>query len=88
MFIVFLIPGTPKDFLTYFAGLTSMRLPSVLLISTVGTLPSIVTSTMVAAAIGERCYLLAFACLVLAGVLVVAGAVAFKVYRKRCRRKK
>ena len=25
MLIVFLIPGTPKDFLTYFAGLTNMR---------------------------------------------------------------
>ena len=28
MLIVFLIPGTPKDFLTYFAGLTNMRFQS------------------------------------------------------------
>lgn len=43
MLIVFLIPGTPKDFLTYFAGLTNMRFLPVVLIATLGRIPSIVT---------------------------------------------
>ena len=50
MFIVFLIPGTPKDFLTYFAGLTNMRFLPVVLIATFGRIPSIVTSTIAASA--------------------------------------
>lgn len=51
MLIVFLIPGTPKDFLTYFAGLTNMRFLPVVLIATFGRIPSIVTSTITASAV-------------------------------------
>ena len=51
MLAVFLIPGTPKDFLTYFAGLTNMRFWPVVLIATFGRIPSIVTSTMAASAV-------------------------------------
>ena len=40
MLVVFLIPGTPKDFLTYFAGLTDMRLGHVLAITTLGRIPA------------------------------------------------
>lgn len=57
MFVVFLIPGTPKDFLTYFAGLTRARFAPVLLIATVGRIPSIVTSTVAASSFGSGNYL-------------------------------
>lgn len=52
MLVIFLIPGTPKDFLTYFAGLTTMPFTHVVFIATFGRIPSIVTSTVVASAVG------------------------------------
>lgn len=78
MLIVFLIPGTPKDFLTYFAGLTRMRYLPVLAITTLGRIPSIVTSTMAASAFGDGNYAAAIAAVVVAGALIVAGGVAYK----------
>lgn len=48
MFAVFLIPGTPKDILTYIAGLTKTPWWKIAVITTVGRIPSIVTSTLAA----------------------------------------
>ena len=45
-FILFLIPGTPKDLLTYFAGLTRLRVLEFVIISTLARIPSIVSSTV------------------------------------------
>lgn len=47
VFILFLLPGTPKDMLTYVAGTTPMRLVQFLLISTFARIPSIVSSTFI-----------------------------------------
>ena len=46
VFLLFFIPGTPKDILTYVAGLTPITLLRFLLISTIARIPSIVTSTL------------------------------------------
>lgn len=83
MLVAFLIPGTPKDFLTYFAGLTAMRFPAVLLIATLGRLPSIVTSTIAASAFGDGNYLGAAAAMVAAALLLAAGTVAYRVLERR-----
>ncbi|MFR2885345.1 MAG: TVP38/TMEM64 family protein [Merdibacter sp.] len=45
-FIIFLIPGTPKDILTYCMPLTDIRFSSFLLITGLARIPSIITSTM------------------------------------------
>jgi uncharacterized membrane protein YdjX (TVP38/TMEM64 family) len=47
VFILFLLPGTPKDMLTYVAGTTPMKLTQFLLISTFARIPSIVSSTFI-----------------------------------------
>lgn len=46
-FILFLMPGTPKDMLTYIAGTTPMPLMRFLAISTFARIPSVVTSTYI-----------------------------------------
>lgn len=51
-FFIFLTPGTPKDALCYFVGLTPMRLGVWMLISSVARIPSIVTSTISGNALG------------------------------------
>lgn len=85
MLVVFLIPGTPKDFLTYFAGLTSMRFPAVLAITTLGRIPSIVTSTVAASAFGSGDYGVAVASVVVAVALAAAGGAIYKRFEAQVR---
>lgn len=85
MLVVFLIPGTPKDFLTYFAGLIGVRFPAMLAIATLGRIPSIVTSTIAASAFGAGDYTAAVIAVVVAGILLVLGSVAYRVLERRCR---
>ena len=85
MLIVFLIPGTPKDFLTYFAGLTRMRYLPVFAITTLGRIPSIVTSTVAASAFGDGNYAAAVIAVVVAGLLIMAGGVAYRSLERCCR---
>lgn len=46
VFILFLIPGTPKDLLTYLVGLTPMPLHTFLLLTTLARVPSVISSTV------------------------------------------
>ncbi|WP_367117170.1 TVP38/TMEM64 family protein [uncultured Parolsenella sp.] len=48
MFAVFLIPGTPKDVLTYAAALTSCPWWKIAAITTIGRIPSVASSTLAA----------------------------------------
>lgn len=83
MFIVFLIPGTPKDFLTYFAGLTNMRFLPVVLIATFGRIPSIVTSTIAASAVGSGNWPLVACTLVASAFLLAVGGLMYRRLRSR-----
>lgn len=85
MFIVFLIPGTPKDFLTYFAGLTNMRFLPVVLIATFGRIPSIVTSTIAASAVGSGNWPLVACTLVASAFLLAVGGLMCRRLRSRMR---
>lgn len=57
--LIFILPGTPKDLLCYFAGLTNIKTPLWLLICSVGRLPSVITSTVGGSAIENESYLTA-----------------------------
>ena len=86
MLVIFLIPGTPKDFLTYFAGLTRMRFGAVLAIATVGRIPSIVTSTVAASAFGAGEYGVMVVSMVIAVLLAGLGAIAYRSLEAKARR--
>lgn len=83
MLCVFLVPGTPKDFLTYFAGLTSMGFVPVVLIATFGRIPSIVTSTVAASALGAGEVELAVAAVAVSVLMLVAGGCLVRVVHRR-----
>ena len=70
-FILMLIPGTPKDFISYFAGLTQLKTLEWLVIVTVARIPSLITSTITGAAAGEQNYTLSIVMLAIA--LVISG---------------
>jgi len=82
-FILMLIPGTPKDFLSYFAGLTHLSLKTWMLIVAVGRLPSLITSTATGAAAGEENYILSVIMLLITLLLTVAGIVYYRVICKQ-----
>ena len=75
-FLLFFIPGTPKDVMTWAVGLTPIKFSHWLFICFVARLPSVVTSTVGGAALGTQDYLMAvyvFAatlCISLAGLFV------------------
>lgn len=72
-FVLMLIPGTPKDFLSYFAGLTKLELSQWLLIVSVARLPSVLISTITGAAAGEKQYLLAVILFILSALISLCG---------------
>ena len=78
-FILFFIPGTPKDILTYFVGLTPMKLWQFLLISSVARIPSVITSTIGGDSLGIKNY--NFAILVFSLTAVISG-IGILVYGK------
>lgn len=84
-FLLMLIPGTPKDFLSYFAGLTQLASKQWLLIVTVGRLPSLITSTATGAAAGQENYILSGIMLGITFLLTMAG-VAY--YRHICKQQR
>ena len=55
-FFIFMIPGTPKDLLCYYAGLTDMSLGTFLFINIIGRLPALVSSTVGGDALGMQSY--------------------------------
>lgn len=78
-FIVFFIPGTPKDLLSYFIGLTDMKLGTWLLITGVARIPSIVPSTVTGDALGLQNYQFA---LIAFGATLLLSLGGILVYRR------
>ncbi len=83
IFLLFFIPGTPKDALSYFAGLTKMDLKTWILITTIAKFPSIVTSTIGGNAIGMEKYLFAIIVFVITFLISGAGLLFYNHYTKK-----
>ncbi len=83
VFLLFFIPGTPKDVLTYFAGLTPMKLWEWLLITCVARVPSVVSSTLAGAAAGGSDYRTAIIIYAVTAVISAAGALFYRRFTKK-----
>lgn len=77
-FILMVIPGTPKDMLSYFAGLTKLTTAEWLTIVAVGRIPSLVTSTLTGAAAGDENYLLSVITLCVTVIISLAGILYYR----------
>ena len=87
VFLLFFIPGTPKDVLTYMVGLTPMKLRVWLLITTVARIPSVVTSTIGGDALGTQEYLFAVIVFVATAAVSGLGVLAYRAIRSRHQRR-
>lgn len=73
IFLLFFIPGTPKDVLTYFAGLTKIRLSEFLIITLVARIPSLLSSTLCGGFLGNKNYLSAAIIYAITAVISIGG---------------
>ena len=88
IFLLFLIPGTPKDILTYFVGLTDIKLSEFLIISLIARIPSIVSSTICGQMLGDKNFFTAGIVYAVTGIVSVLGYVLYSHFiQKRQDRK-
>ena len=80
-FIVFFLPGKPKDLLTYFVGLTDIKLSKFIFIVSVARMPSIITSTVGGSALGIKRYELAA---IVFGGTVIISLLGLFIYNRIC----
>lgn len=79
IFILFFLPGTPKDIFTYVIGLTPMKLNTFLILTSIARIPSVLTSTMTGNALGVQNYKSAVLVYAVTGAVSIVGIL---IYRK------
>ena len=84
IFLLFFIPGTPKDLFTYFVGLTDMKLGTFLAISLIARIPSVLSSTFGGHLLGEGRY---WGAILLYGITAAISLAGMLIYRRILRRK-
>lgn len=75
IFILFFIPGTPKDPLTYIAPIAPIHPIKYLLIATFARFPSIITSTILGDRIAEGDYMMAIVVFLITALISVLGII-------------
>jgi len=77
-FILYFIPGTPKDLITYLAGLTKIKPSVFLIINIIGRIPSILSSTYAGAALERQNYFASIIIFSLSAVISIIGLAVYK----------
>ena len=83
VFLLFFIPGTPKDVLTYFVGLTNIRLSEFLIISLVARIPSLLSSTLCGGYLGKERYVTAIIIYAITAAVSIAGYLLYNKFISR-----
>ncbi len=78
LFIFYLVPGTPKDTMTYFVGLTDINWIEFLILSSIARIPAIVSSTICGAYLGENNFKVAAIVFIVTALLSIPGAFLYK----------
>lgn len=88
VFILFFIPGTPKDALTYIAPIAPIHPLKYILIATFARIPSIITSTILGDSIIEGNYLTAIIVFVITALISIFGIIFGNKYVERRQKKR
>lgn len=83
LFILYFIPGTPKDIFTYIGGLIPIKPINFLLISTFARFPSIITSTFAGSNITSGNFNLTIITFIVTFIISAIGLIAFSIIQKR-----
>lgn len=87
IFALFFIPGTPKDLLTYFIGLTKMTLSEFLTITMFARIPTIVSSTVGGNLIEGGHYIKAVVLFAVTALISFAGIKLYDIIVKKIKAK-
>jgi uncharacterized membrane protein YdjX (TVP38/TMEM64 family) len=87
VFILFFIPGTPKDPLTYIAPIAPIGAVKYLLIATFARIPSIITSTILGDSIADGRWVLALVVFAITAVISVLGIILGNRYIEHRKKK-
>lgn len=87
VFLLFFIPGTPKDLLTYFVGLTRMKLGEFLMITMIARIPSIVSSTVGGNMLSNENYIGAVILFAVTGAVSLSGILLYNAYLNKKNKK-
>jgi len=82
VFTLFFIPGTPKDIITYFIGLTPMTLRTFLILSSIARIPSIISSTIGGNALGLQNYKFAIIVFLVTSAISIIGIIIYNKISK------
>lgn len=77
VFILFFIPGTPKDILTYFIPLTEIKPLHYFIITTIARIPSIITSTFAGSAIDQGEWVTMILIFAITGAVALLGIIFY-----------
>ncbi len=75
VFVLFLVPGLPKDVFTYLVPLTDMPMRTFLLLSNIGRIPGILVSTYAASGLTQGRYLESAVIFGVAAIVAILGIV-------------
>ena len=73
MFIIFLIPGMPKDFLTYIAGVTPIKPMTFLVLTSIARFPALFISTYIGANLQQGNFKVVIITTIISCIVIVAG---------------
>lgn len=88
IFILFLIPGTPKDMLTYIVPLTRIKMSEFLIISTIARIPSVASSTIGGNFFQDGKYLEGILLFVATGVISLVGLKIYGIISEKYKARK
>lgn len=88
IFILFLIPGTPKDLITYFAFILPIGFYKFLFLSTIARIPSIITSTFLGEQILKKEYKLVIIFSIVMILIAAIGLIINKLIEKKYKKDK
>lgn len=86
-FVLFVIPGTPKDLLTYAIGLTDMSIPLYIALTTAARFPSVILSTLSGNAVGTKDYTTAILFVAITAAVSGVGLIIYNRIQKKNTRK-
>ncbi len=87
LFIIYLIPGTPKDLITYFIGLTDTKFLPFLIITGIARIPAIISSTYCGSSLIDNNYTLFIAVFAVITIASALGTYFGMKYMKKLKDK-
>lgn len=88
VFVLFLIPGLPKDVLTYLVPLTNMSMRNFVVLSNIGRIPGVLMSTLAADGLMEGNFVQSIVLFLICAVIAVVALLTYERIIKAFSKKK